>query len=252
MCTCLQLSAVELDEAPVREKDLLPHNSRAQRRRALEPLLLQSCLRGLLLCRCRGVWPAAPDLWCCCPGLQGQAGISRLQCRPRYSGSQDTQQTGSTMRYSCLPIQYCIQKKSADMVVIGASCPAFHAPQKSHEIWCRVRLKACCQFCTCSCLRDDKHEGLQAVVHLLSTLGSSLHRISQRLGKIQMGAPLCMTANVTLLKMQTFLQLWHIRVEVAQPTSPSPSLLRGNSQEPPSARASSFLSTLTLSLMKLT
>ncbi len=37
---CLQLPAVKLDEAPVREEDLLPHNGRAQRRGALKPLLL--------------------------------------------------------------------------------------------------------------------------------------------------------------------------------------------------------------------
>ena len=70
---CLQLAAVELDEAPVREEDLLPNDGGAQRRRALKPLLLQGRLRGLLLRQRGSVWPTAPDLWSCCPGLQPQA-----------------------------------------------------------------------------------------------------------------------------------------------------------------------------------
>ena len=52
ICPCLELAAVKLDEAPVWEEDLLPHNGCAQRRGALEPLLLHRGCRGLLLCSC--------------------------------------------------------------------------------------------------------------------------------------------------------------------------------------------------------
>lgn len=48
MCTgaCLELAAVELDEAPVREEHLLPHEGSVQRLRASKPLLLHGHLRG--------------------------------------------------------------------------------------------------------------------------------------------------------------------------------------------------------------
>ena len=52
MCPCLELAAVKLDEAPVWEEDLLPHNGCAQWRRALEPLLLHCSCCCLLLCSC--------------------------------------------------------------------------------------------------------------------------------------------------------------------------------------------------------
>lgn len=74
--TCLELAAVKLDEAAVREEDLLPHKRSAQRLRARKPLPLHRRMRGLLLCRGRGIRPAAPDLRRRSPALQPEPDMS--------------------------------------------------------------------------------------------------------------------------------------------------------------------------------
>ena len=74
--TRLELAAVELDEAAVREEDLLPHKRGAQRLRARKPLPLHRRTRGPLLRRGRGIRPAAPDLRRRSPALQPEPDMS--------------------------------------------------------------------------------------------------------------------------------------------------------------------------------
>ncbi len=62
-CARLQLATVILDEAPVREEQLLAHDRRAQRDRAGSELALRQRCAPRRLCNHGLVWPAAPHRW---------------------------------------------------------------------------------------------------------------------------------------------------------------------------------------------